>query len=111
VGDAFDVLFRANMKNMALLRRYLEKKGYAGPVGGTVIERDAVSSKLRPSSQATRSNQPLPFRSLAERAVLAGRQIKVQVIAMRLIRFRSQHRAKHAASACMHAPQKPRLAG
>jgi hypothetical protein len=25
-GDAFDVLFRANMKNMALLRRYLEKK-------------------------------------------------------------------------------------
>jgi len=28
LGDAFDVLFRANMKNMALLRRYLERKGY-----------------------------------------------------------------------------------
>jgi Domain of unknown function (DUF4112) len=42
VGDAFDVLFRANMKNMALLRRHLEKKGYARPEGGTVIEGDAV---------------------------------------------------------------------
>jgi hypothetical protein len=29
VGDAFDVFFRANMKNMALLRRYLEKKDYS----------------------------------------------------------------------------------
>lgn len=27
VGDAFDVLFRANLKNMALLRRHMEKKG------------------------------------------------------------------------------------
>ena len=27
VGDAFDVMFRANMKNMALLRRHMEKKG------------------------------------------------------------------------------------
>lgn len=42
VGDAFDVLFRANMKNMALLRRHLEKKGYAQPVRGAVIEGDAV---------------------------------------------------------------------
>ena len=42
VGDAFDVLFRANMKNMALLRRHLEKKGYARPVGGTVIYGEAV---------------------------------------------------------------------
>jgi hypothetical protein len=40
VGDAFDVLFRANMKNMALLRRYLEKKGLR--VGGVVIEGEAV---------------------------------------------------------------------
>jgi len=38
VGDAFDVLFRANMKNMALLRRHMEKKGYARPEGGTVID-------------------------------------------------------------------------
>jgi Domain of unknown function (DUF4112) len=35
-GDAFDVLFRANMKNMALLRRYLERKGYR--MGGTLLE-------------------------------------------------------------------------
>ena len=42
VGDAFDVLFRANMKNMALLRRHLEKKGYAQPARGTVIDGDAV---------------------------------------------------------------------
>src|SRR5262252_5800240 len=41
VGDAFDVLFRANMKNMALLRRYLERKGY-GPLGGKIIEGEAV---------------------------------------------------------------------
>jgi hypothetical protein len=39
VGDAFDVLFRANMKNMALLRRYLEKKGHR--LGGTVIDAKA----------------------------------------------------------------------
>ena len=42
VGDAFDVLFRANMKNMALLRRHLEKKGYTRPMGGTVIDGEAV---------------------------------------------------------------------
>ena len=27
VGDAFDIMFRANMKNMALLRRHMEKRG------------------------------------------------------------------------------------
>jgi Domain of unknown function (DUF4112) len=42
VGDAFDVLFRANMKNMALLRRHVEKKGYAGQGRGPVIEGEAV---------------------------------------------------------------------
>jgi hypothetical protein len=36
LGDAFDVLFRANMKNMALLRRYLERKGYR--MGKTLFE-------------------------------------------------------------------------
>ena len=36
LGDAFDVLFRANMKNMALLRRYLERKGYR--MGSTLLE-------------------------------------------------------------------------
>jgi len=42
VGDAFDVLFRANMKNVALLRRHLEKKGYAHPVRDAVIDGNAV---------------------------------------------------------------------
>lgn len=27
LGDAFDVMFRANLKNMALLRRHMEKQG------------------------------------------------------------------------------------
>jgi hypothetical protein len=40
VGDAFDVLFRANMKNMALLRRHLEKRGVTG--GGPIIEGEVV---------------------------------------------------------------------
>jgi hypothetical protein len=40
-GDVFDVMFRANMKNMALLRRHLEKKGYARRTG-PVIEGEAV---------------------------------------------------------------------
>ena len=42
VGDAFDIRFRPNLKNMALLRRHLEKKGYAQPVRGAVIDGDAV---------------------------------------------------------------------
>lgn len=37
LGDAFDVMFRANMKNMALLRRHVEKHGITCP-GGKVIE-------------------------------------------------------------------------
>ena len=37
LGDAFDVMFRANIKNMALLRRHLEKKGL-GRVGGRVVD-------------------------------------------------------------------------
>jgi hypothetical protein len=41
VGDAFDVLFRANMKNMALLRRHMDKRGLTRPTG-PVIEGDAV---------------------------------------------------------------------
>jgi hypothetical protein len=42
VGDAFDVLFRANMKNMALLRRHLEKKGYTQPCAARSLTRDGV---------------------------------------------------------------------
>jgi Domain of unknown function (DUF4112) len=34
VGDAFDVMFRANLKNVALLKRYLAQQGrlHAGPI-------------------------------------------------------------------------------
>ena len=42
LGDAFDVMFRANMKNMALLRRHLEKQGLQGPTfAGPTIEGSA----------------------------------------------------------------------
>lgn len=44
VGDAFDVAFRANMKNMRLLQRHLEKQGYQtaapGAGGKGVIDGD-----------------------------------------------------------------------
>ena len=40
-GDAFDVLFRANMKNMALLRRHIARKGL-GAGSGPVIEGEAI---------------------------------------------------------------------
>lgn len=42
LGDAFDVMFRVNMKNMALLRRHLEKKGLAHAAPGPIIEGHAV---------------------------------------------------------------------
>jgi len=41
VGDAFDVLFRANLKNMALLRAHIDKRGMNRPAG-PVIEAEAV---------------------------------------------------------------------
>lgn len=41
VGDAFDVLFRANLKNMALLRAHIDKRGMTRPAG-PVIEAEAV---------------------------------------------------------------------
>ena len=41
LGDIFDVAFRANMKNMALLRRHLERKGTLSG-SGRVIEGEAV---------------------------------------------------------------------
>jgi hypothetical protein len=43
LGDAFDVMFRANMKNMALLRRHMEKRGFSR--SGQVIEGEAVRSR------------------------------------------------------------------
>ena len=39
-GDAFDVAFRANMKNLRLLQRHLEKQGYRPAGSGPVIEGD-----------------------------------------------------------------------
>jgi hypothetical protein len=41
LGDAFDVLFRANMRNMALLRRHMEKRGLTRPAG-PIIEGEAI---------------------------------------------------------------------
>jgi hypothetical protein len=41
VGDAFDLLFRANMKNMALLRRHMEKRGFTR-AAGPIVEGEAV---------------------------------------------------------------------
>jgi hypothetical protein len=44
VGDAFDIAFRANMKNLRLLQRHLEKQGYQtaapGAGKGPVIQGD-----------------------------------------------------------------------
>ncbi|HKD56476.1 MAG TPA: DUF4112 domain-containing protein [Hyphomicrobiaceae bacterium] len=36
VGDAFDALFRSNMKNVALLRRHMERRGLTCPRGPVV---------------------------------------------------------------------------
>jgi len=37
-GDVFDVVFRANMKNLRILQRHLEKRGYRPAAERTVIE-------------------------------------------------------------------------
>lgn len=49
-GDAFDVAFRANLKNLALLKAHLEKQGHirrgrAGDGDGVVI--DATARRVR----------------------------------------------------------------
>jgi hypothetical protein len=41
VGDAFDALFRSNMKNVALLRRHMERRGLTCP-GGPVVGVEAL---------------------------------------------------------------------
>ena len=43
VGDAFDILFRSNIRNLALLKKHLAKKGIVAG-GGPVIE--GVASRL-----------------------------------------------------------------
>ena len=42
VGDAFDIVFRTNVKNLTLLRRHLARRGLIAPGSGTVIEGEAV---------------------------------------------------------------------
>ena len=44
LGDAFDVMFRGNMKNMALLRRHMEKRGLT-PHACPIIEGDALRAR------------------------------------------------------------------
>jgi len=39
-GDAFDVAFRANLKNLRLLQRHLERQGYRPAGKGPVIDGD-----------------------------------------------------------------------
>jgi hypothetical protein len=41
LGDAFDIMFRANMKNMALLRRHMERRGLTMPPS-PVIEGETI---------------------------------------------------------------------
>jgi hypothetical protein len=41
LGDAFDVMFRANVKNLALLRRHMQNRDL-GPHAGPVIEGEAI---------------------------------------------------------------------
>ncbi len=44
LGDVFDVAFRANMKNMGLLRRHLERSG--GLSKSAMIDGDVVRARL-----------------------------------------------------------------
>ena len=47
LGDAFDVVFRANLKNMTLLRRHLDKKGL-GSAQGRVIDGEVRARSIAP---------------------------------------------------------------
>jgi hypothetical protein len=42
VGDAFDIAFRTNMRNLVLLRKHLARKGMVGRGSGRVIEGEAI---------------------------------------------------------------------
>lgn len=42
VGDAFDVMFRTNVRNLALLRKHLARKGLTSSTSGRVIEGEAI---------------------------------------------------------------------
>jgi hypothetical protein len=42
VGDAFDIVFRTNMRNMTLLKKHLARKGMDDTERGPVIEGEAI---------------------------------------------------------------------
>jgi hypothetical protein len=42
LGDAFDIAFRTNMRNLTLLRKHLARKGMVGHGSGRVIEGEAM---------------------------------------------------------------------
>lgn len=42
VGDAFDIVFRTNLRNMALLRKHLARRGMVVSTDGPVIEGEAI---------------------------------------------------------------------
>lgn len=45
-GDAFDVMFRANMKNLALLKAHLERHGHVRRDNGSGPVIDAVATRI-----------------------------------------------------------------
>lgn len=53
-GDAFDVAFRANLRNLALLKRHLEKSGYATSTAHRPINRQMTGSGKVIEGTATR---------------------------------------------------------
>ena len=42
VGDAFDIVFRTNMRNLTLLQKHMAKKGLTRASPGRVIEGEAI---------------------------------------------------------------------
>jgi hypothetical protein len=56
-GDAFDVMFRANMKNMALLRRYMEKHGVTCPAARSSRVKPSALAEPKPGSGVSRHNR------------------------------------------------------
>ena len=41
-GDAFDILFRSNIRNLAILKKHLARKGVVRTSSGPVIEGEAI---------------------------------------------------------------------
>lgn len=53
-GDAFDVAFRANLRNLALLKRHLEKSGYTTSTANRPINRHMTGAGRVIDGTATR---------------------------------------------------------